>query len=199
MWLKPKNQSLFPDIALKSGRISMRPPQISDWAQWAETREKNRAHIAPFEPTWSPNALEEDFFERRISRQSREWEGDRAYAFLIFKRADKSLIGGMNINNVCRGAAQFASIGYWIDKDHEGKGYMTEAIRMTLKYCFEDLDLHRVNASTLPENERSKKTLIAAGFKEEGYAEKYLSINGRWCDHVLYGMPLEEWRKLQKL
>ena len=195
MWGKQKPQTSFPEILLHAERIFMRPPQISDWQQWASLRAKNKKHIQPFEPLWAENALEEAFFERRVQRQSREWHLGIANAFLIFKSSDRQLIGGMNINNICRGAAQYAALGYWIDQDHEGQGYMAEALNVTLKYCFEDLELHRVNASCLPHNPRSKKTLLKAGFQEEGFAEKYLQIDGDWQDHELFGLPIENWQK----
>ena len=193
LWRRETPQRLFPHLELESQRVLMRPPRLSDGPQWIEVRSVNKDHIQPFEPKWAENGLERDFFERRIRRQARDWELGQANAFLIFKKADMHLIGGMNINNICRGAAQYAAIGYWIDQAHEGQGYMAEAIQLTLEYCFEDLGLHRVNASCLPENTRSKNTLLKAGFKEEGFAEKYLQINGRWRDHELFGLPVEDW------
>jgi len=191
--IKPKPQNLFPDIMLQSERIFMRPPMLEDWQEWASVRAHNKDRIQPFEPQWSQQFQSEDLFERRIHRQAHEWELGRANAFLIFKNRDQSLIGGVNINNICRGAAHFAAIGYWVDKEHEGQGYMSEALGLTLEYCFEMLQLHRVNASCLPHNTRSKNTLLKAGFKEEGFAEKYLEIDGKWQDHILFGLPIENW------
>lgn len=195
IWGKEKSHAQFPDIELESARVYMRPPTMEDWPQWAKVRGENKDYIQPFEPTWATHALDQDFFQRRIMRQARDWELGQANAFLIFKKNDMHLIGGMNINNICRGAAQFAALGYWIDQAHEGQGYMAEAMSLTLEYCFETLGLHRVNASCLPKNERSKKVLLRAGFKEEGMAEKYLKINGAWRDHQLFGLPIEDWSK----
>ncbi len=195
MWGKLKSVSLFPETNLRSFRITLRPPMLGDWQAWAQVREANQDHIQPFDPRWPAKAFTYGLFERRTHRQAREWDLGLANAFLIFKNEDNSLIGGMNINNICRGAAQYASLGYWLDQGHEGQGYMTEALRMTLQYCFEGLNLHRVNASCLAHNTRSKKTLLKAGFKEEGLAEKYLQIDGRWQDHELFGLPIEDWQK----
>ncbi len=195
MWGKPKSQALFPEIDLHGFRTMMRPPSLEDWAEWAEVRQRNESHIQPFDPRWPEKAFTYDLFTRRVHRQAREWDLGLANAFLIFKLDDNRLIGGMNINNICRGAAQYASLGYWIDQDHEGQGYMAESLRITLQYCFESLGLHRVNASCLPHNHRSKNTLLKAGFKEEGFAEKYLQIDGRWQDHELFGLPIENWQK----
>ena len=194
-WGQTKSQELFPDIMLHATRIFMRPPHEQDWQQWANVRAENKRRIQPFEPTWSAHYQSEDFFQRRLARQAREWDLDKANAFLVFKN-DGTLIGGMNINNISRGAAQFASLGYWIDQSYEGQSYMAEALQLTLKYCFEDLGLHRVHASCLPQNTRSKKTLLRSGFKQEGFAEKYLQIDGKWQDHELFGLSFERWKAL---
>ena len=55
------------------------------------------------------------------------------------------------------------------------------------------LDLHRVHAAFLPSNIASRRVLEKNGFVEEGYAERYLQINGRWEDHVLMGLTEERW------
>jgi len=188
---KPK--AAFPDITLESTRIFMRPPSLQDWKIWAELRSVNQARIQPFEPQWPNEPFSQELFKKRLARQSREWTLGHANTFLIFKKGSAQLIGGMNINNICRGAAQYASLGYWIDQAHEGHGYMAESIKLTLRHCFETLGLHRVNAACLTHNERSKRTLLKAGFKEEGFAEKYIQINGAWQDHVLFGLPIENW------
>lgn len=176
-------------------RVLLRAPVMSDYPQWLVVRSANRKHLEPFEPTWDEHCLTEDFFERRLRRVYRNWREDTGRSFLILSKADNRLIGGVNINNICRGAAQFASLGYWLDKDHEAQGYMAESLRLVIAHSFEALKLQRLNASCLPENERSKKLILRCGFTEEGFAKKYLQINGRWQDHVLYGLPRDDWEK----
>jgi len=48
--------------------------------------------------------------------------------------------------------------------------------------------LHRLEAACLPANEPSRRLLARVGFTEEGHARAYLKINGRWEDHLLFGM-----------
>ena len=62
---------------------------------------------------------------------------------------------------------------------------MSEAIEGVVHYCFEDLLLHRIQANYIPTNVASARVLEKAGFEKEGFARKYLLINGQWCDHVL--------------
>ena len=176
----------------------MRPPQLNDWMEWRELRARNEQYLRPFEPEWDDDWRAHDYFLHRLNRQAHEWRHDKACAFLIFKKQNNALIGGMNINNICRGAAQYATLGYWIVQDHQGQGYMAEALSLTLQYCFDKLKLHRVNAAYLPENTRSENLLLRGGFKREGFAEKYISINGAWRDHSLFGISIESWLDDQK-
>lgn len=194
MWGAKKKIVSFPKIILPGERILLRPPNINDHTQWAAIRKRCRDYLQPFEPLWTLETLKLESFERRIERQAHDWHMGRGNAFLIFKDNGQTLIGGMNINNICRGAAQYCTLGYWIDEAEQGKGYMREALDVTLEYCFKVLKLHRVNASTLGHNERSRHLLIKCGFEEEGFAKKYLQINGAWQDHILYGLPVESWK-----
>lgn len=188
----PKN--IFPDVRLEGSRIVLRPPAAGDWPQWHDVRHRNFDYLAPFEPEWPEDCLTEPFFLRRLEFQLAEWRLGRSYAFLIFDRDGEALIGGINLNNVCRGAAQFGSLGYWLDRDRQGHGYMTEALGLIAGFAFDELKLHRINASCLPYNERSRRLLLRLGFGEEGYALKYLQINGQWQDHLLFGLPVEAWK-----
>lgn len=173
--------------ALQSPRLTLRSAAMADFPQWKAVRQKNYPYLKPFEPTWPDGCLTADFFARRLKRLWREWEGDRTYAFLIFLK-DGTLIGGLNVNNVTRGAANYASLGYWLAEDAQGNGYMTEAGFAVLDFSFKDLQLSRMNAATLPHNHKSQAMLQRLGFAEEGFAKKYIQIDGRRQDHVLYGL-----------
>ncbi len=179
---------------LETERIYLRPPMDADNVPWRELRRRNQVHLQPFEPTWPENALLDSFFRRRLRYQQKEWLNDRNYSLLVFTH-DDVMIGGMNINNVSRGAAQFASLGYWIDKDHQNQGYMKDVLQLTLSFCFSFLRLERVNAATLPDNTASQRVLQRAGFIEEGFAKAYIQINGIRQDHVLFGLNKTEWQK----
>jgi ribosomal-protein-alanine N-acetyltransferase len=74
-----------------------------------------------------------------------------------------------------------------------GKGLMTEAVRLVVAHAFDQLLLHRVHAAFLPHNMASRRVLEKNGFREEGYAENYLQIDGKWADHVLFGLTRERY------
>lgn len=181
----------LPALWLHGDYVDLRPPTLSDWAEWSKVRGRNQDYLRPLEPVWPEDALSESFFLRRLRRQVCDWELDQAYSFLMFNRDGGGLIGGININHVARGAAQYASLGYWLDEDHQGQGYMTEGLGLVIAHAFGPLKLHRLNAACLPENERSMGLLKRLGFEEEGFAQSYVQIAGRWRDHVLFGRVRE--------
>ena len=178
----------FPDAELTTSRLVLRPAVNGDYPQWEFVRQRNYSYLKPFEPAWPSGCLKPEFFARRVKRLADDWRNDRTYAFLIFLKDTQTLAGGLNINNVSRGAANFASLGYWIDQDLQGNGYMTEAGFGVLNYAFSKLRLARMNAATLLHNEKSRAMLQRLGFVEEGFAKNYIQIDGRRQDHVLYGL-----------
>lgn len=102
----------------------------------------------------------------------------------IFK--DNKIIGKIRISNIVYGVFRNAFIGYSIDENEQGKGYMKEAVKLVLKYAFSELELHRIEATAMVENSKSQRVLRSCGFKELGISEKYLFINGEWKDHVVF-------------
>jgi ribosomal-protein-alanine N-acetyltransferase len=102
----------------------------------------------------------------------------------IFK--EDKLIGKIRLSNIVYGAFKSGIIGYSMDAEQQGKGYMKEALKLMLNYCFEEMDLHRIEASTLVDNIKSQSVLKGCGFTELGLNKNYLYINGGWRDHITF-------------
>ena len=99
---------------------------------------------------------------------------------------DGKLIGKAKISNIVYGVFKNGILGYSIDKNYEGRGYMKESINLIINYAKDYLDLHRLEASVLTTNERSKGVLLSCGFEEIGLNKQYLYINGKWSDHITF-------------
>lgn len=181
---------LVPDVpaVIPGVRVSLRAPQLSDYGPWAELRAASRAHLQPWEPAWPRDDLTRSAFKRRVRHYQREARNDQGYAFLVFDLADERLVGGIALTNVQRGVTQSASIGYWLGRSQVGQGYMTDAVRSLVRFSFDALHLHRLEAATQPVNIASIRVLERSGFEREGYARQYLRIDGAWRDHVLFGL-----------
>jgi [ribosomal protein S5]-alanine N-acetyltransferase len=172
--------------AIAGPGVTLRVPQSGDFAEWAALRETSRAFLVPWEPTWPTDDLTRGAFRRRLKRYAEDLRNDLAYAFLIFRSEDNALVGGLTLANIRRGVAQAGSIGYWVGAPFAHKGYMTAAMRALVPFCFTTLRLHRLEAACIPSNTASVRLLEKTGFQREGYARRYLCINGEWQDHLLY-------------
>lgn len=61
---------------------------------------------------------------------------------------------------------------------------MSFAISLIVKFAFDNLRLHRIEANVMPRNKASLRVLEKNNFINEGLATKYLQINGIWEDHI---------------
>lgn len=184
-----------PMLRLDGENIYLRPPERRDWAAWAAVRAESRHFLAPWEPSWPANALSRESYRCRWARHTEDWEADLAYTFFIFRKSDSALLGGIGLSNVRRGVAETASVGYWIGVSYARQGFMREALKLTLDFSFGRLHLHRVEAACLPHNRPSRNLLLQTGFTEEGLAREYLRIDGRWQDHILFGILRDDWKQ----
>lgn len=184
-----------PLITLRGPRVLLRLPLLADYEAWYALRRGSRDFLRPFEPRWTDADLGRRVFTTRVRRAREEAEEGTDYSFFIFLTAGsrETLVGGITLSNIRRRAAQFVNLGYWMGQQFAGQGLMSEAVGVSLPFVFDTLDLHRAHAAFLPGNTASRRVLEKNGFVEEGFAEKYLQINGRWEDHVLFGLTKERY------
>ena len=112
------------------------------------------------------------------------------YPFAV--EVDGTFAGQLTINNIVRGSAQFASVGYWLDRDFAGRGVMPRAVAMAIDHCFTAGGLHRIEICIRPENTNSLRVVEKLGIREVGFAPLFLHIDGEWRDHRIYAITQEE-------
>ena len=117
-----------------------------------------------------------------------------ARRFEIRRADDDALLGKIEITRIARGNFQSAYLGYSILPAHRGRGYMTDALQLALRYAFRTLRLHRVEANVEPGNEPSIALIRRAGFTREGFSRRYLKLDGSWRDHERWALLAEDWR-----
>ncbi len=184
--------------AIRGGELMLRIPSFNDYGQWAELRAVSREHLKPWEPEWARDELSRAAFRRRLRHYQKDLREEHGYAFFIVHMASDQLVGGLTLSNVRRGVTLAASLGYWIGLPFVRRGHMTRAVQLALGFAFNNLHLHRVEAACLPNNAASIAVLQRNGFAHEGLARKYLKINGRWQDHLLFALLEEDYRKLER-
>ena len=166
------------------GGIRVRVVRVSDAERLSAAYQHNREHLAPWEP-WR----NEDFFTAAGQAASIESKlalfiagSDVPWVLLDEGR----VVGVMTLSGIVRGPFLSAHLGYWVDKDYNGRGIGSAAVAHAVAAAGTELGLHRIQAATLPHNSASQKVLKRSGFEEIGLAPSYLKIAGIWQDHVLF-------------
>jgi len=105
--------------------------------------------------------------------------------FALRRTGDPALIGFVQIaaiNQVHRSAEIGIRIG---DEINRGRGSGTEALRLALDFCWNDLNLNRVQLTVFEHNARAIGAYRAAGFRKEGRMRKAAFIGGDWVDLIM--------------
>ena len=178
-------------VRLADGEVTLRPLASSDANDWRAARQRNAAWLVPWDATVPPGgeARPASFksLVRRLSKQARQ---GTTYPFAI--EVDRRFAGQVTVNNIVRGSAMFASVGYWLDREYAGRGVMPRAVAMVIDHCFTTAGLHRIEVAIRPENSNSLRVVEKLGIQEIGYAPRFLHIDGAWRDHRLYAITREE-------
>ena len=177
-------------------RVELRALTGADYAAWRDVRVRSRDWLEPWEPLPDPGTpdpvVDTEAFRARCGAWDRQRHFDTAYGFGLFLR-DGSLVGEVSLGSVLRGPFQSAFIGYWVDAAHAGQGFVPEGVVLLIRYGFEELGLHRMEAAIVPRNRASRRVAEKLGLRDEGTAARFLQIRGVWEDHVRYAITLEEW------
>ena len=188
-------------VRLERGDTAIRPFVRSDLEALLELRRSNREFMAPFEAVRSDAFFTRAGQAREIALDAEAWTAGAGYAFAVLALPPEDedhggperLVGRIALSNVVRGPWQNATVGYWIDVGAGGRGHATDALRLTCRFAFEHLGLHRVQPAIMPRNRRSQRVVEKVGFRHEGTALGYLKIAGTWEDHHIYALTREEW------
>lgn len=172
--------------------VTVRLVSLDDAAALAALTLANHDHLAPTSPPGLDDLLAEEGQRGLLTSQLAAHEAGLSHPMVIVD-ADGSVAGRINLNSIVRGAAQFASVGYWVDGARTGRGIATAAVGAVVDVAFGELGLHRLQGETLPDNRASQVVLQRNGFERYGFAPRYLRIAGEWQDHVLYQRVNDEW------
>jgi ribosomal-protein-alanine N-acetyltransferase len=174
---------------LQSERLILKVLDQSDAPAVLDYVLRNRSFFQEWSPTFDPSVYTLEFQRERLRADRALIDEDRMLKLWLFKKDDlQTVIGEVVYQNIVRGAFQSCHLGYKIDQQQLNQGLMTEALRCSLRYVFDTLKLHRVEANIMPRNARSRRVVEKLGFIDEGRSPKYLKINGVWEEHIHYVM-----------
>lgn len=155
----------------------------------------NQQHLEPWSPLRDADYYSPDNVRQRLEQQALAYGLGHAVHFAILAEDSGQMIGACNFTGIIRGAFQACFLGYSLAESRQGQGLMQEALETAIEYLFTQLNLHRIMANYIPDNQRSAALLERLGFEREGYARAYLNIAGRWQDHVLTALINPQYRE----
>lgn len=130
-----------------------------------------------------------DFIKLELNRFS----NNKGFSSGIFYK--NQFVGCISIHDINWNHKK-TSIGYWIGKQFQGLGLMTTACKYLTEYAFSELMLNRIEINACMENSSSRRVAERLGYKHEGTIRQVEFINGRYYDHVLYGMTADQWKTI---
>jgi ribosomal-protein-alanine N-acetyltransferase len=180
---------------LETPRLILRLPTKEDVPEILRYYTENQQHLTPFEPLRTQEFYTKQYWFCEVSQRLMEFKGDRSCKLFLFNRENPSeIIGSANFANFIRGMSHSCSLGYSLAASQEGKGYMSEALKVAIDYVFNSLNLRRITAAYIPHNQRSGKLLKRLGFRVDGFCQDYVMINGEWEDHILTSLINYNWQ-----
>ncbi|MCB2229759.1 ribosomal protein S5-alanine N-acetyltransferase [bacterium] len=158
----------------------------------------NRTFLAPYEPIREQRYFTGEYWTEQIdSYRQLERAGAARRFYLFAKNNPECAIGRIGFSNIVRGVFHACHLGFALAESACGQAYMSEALRASIAFMFEQENLHRIQANYMPTNDRSGNLLKRLGFIEEGRAKDYLYIAGRWQDHILTSLTNPRWREVK--
>lgn len=125
-----------------------------------------------------------DFLKNELARR----ESGRGVTWAIFK--DNSFCGIFSIIGLVRGHRALtynkAELAYWLGREYQGQGIMTEAGRRVLQFAFKELGLHKIFVSHFSVNKASENLIKRLGFRYVGEQLEEFKKDGVWYNHKLY-------------
>ncbi|WP_370646147.1 GNAT family N-acetyltransferase [Brachybacterium sp. ACRRE] len=174
-------------------QVRLRPLRLDDAAELARLEHRNRSHLLSGAPRRGDDWATPPGQRAAIARMLAQYDAGTCVPFVILLDDDPAapgrLVGRITLQQIVRGPAQCASVGYWIDEAESGRGVVTHALRKLVDVAFEGLGLHRLEASTAVGNEASVAVLRASGFQEIGFAPSMLRLGiagESWADCRLF-------------
>lgn len=186
---------------LQTARLRLAIPGPTDSHHLLAYAVRNEAHLAPWSPPPPPDWNTQGNAERRARHYRDQALAGTCFRFWLrlVEEPRGDFVGAVTLSQVILGPRRACSLGYHVDAQHEGRGYVTEAARAVIDFAFDRLLLHRVEASYVPQNERSARVIQRLGFTIEGRATGYLFVGGRFQDHVLTALVNTELKNPDQL
>lgn len=182
---------------IEAERIYLRSYRPGDGPWYYAMSRRNQAHLARYEAENVALSIESGPEAEALVRElAAEWEARNCFFMGAFDRETDEFVGQLYVGPVDWEVPEFA-IGFFVDRDHEGQGYVTEAVRAVMGFIFEHLKAHRVRLECDDTNRRSWRVAERCGMVREGHIrENKRNADGTLSGTLCYGLLRREYEGL---
>jgi ribosomal-protein-serine acetyltransferase len=170
-------------------KLFLKLPKLEDAESVFSVIDKDREHLKNW-LVWIDKTVSVKDTENNIIARIKEFEDKKAAFFYV------------SYENKCIGSAGFVSldnvnkngeIAYWLIPEFEGRGIITDCVRVLIKYGFTELGLHHIKITCNSENIKSVAIPKRLGFTLEGTLRQESFRNGDYNDMLIFGLLKSEW------
>ena len=175
---------------LESERLLLRPMRTSDADDmFAYARREDVTTYLLWMPHASPSYTRDylAYIEERYAL-------GEFYDWAVVEKASGRMIGTCGFTRI-DAPHNAAELGYVLNPDYHGRGYGTEAAARVLRFGFEELSLHRIEAKFMQGNEASLHVMEKLGMRLEGYRRDGMLVKGRYRTIGVCAILENEWKK----
>ena len=184
--------------SLTTPRLLLRPYQPSDAAWYYPMSLANQEHLRRYESgnsIMSIHSLEDA--QVVMQRMAEDWDAHHCFFLAAFEQQTGEFACQIYIGPLSWELPEF-TLGYIAEKDHQGKGYVTEAARAAVDFVFEQLGALRLSLSCDDTNERSYRVAQRLGMQREAHIrQNHRQPDGTLTGTYHYGMLRQEWEALK--
>lgn len=179
----------LPLPTLRDRNIGLRPIRVRDSKVLERELLANRSWLRSWEATnpGGSGAMDIRGSIRSLLAQSRQ-----GVSLPLVMEYDGEFAGQLNVSSIVYGSISSATLGYWVAERFAGRGVTPACVAMVTDYCFDALQLHRMEICIRPTNLPSLRVVEKLGFRYEGFRRRYIHINGEWADHFCFALVREE-------
>ncbi len=182
---------------LQTSKILLRRYHEGEGAMVFNLIKVNKNRLLDHFPRSVSQIVDENKGELFVRSRIADWYAQRGYCFGIFEIATKNYIGQICVKNIDWEIPR-AELAYYVCKEYEGRGIMTEVVKLVIKFSFEQLKVKKLFIRTTPSNARSSKLAENCGFLKEGWLRKdFMRADKTLVDVIYYGITLQDFQAMK--